>query len=102
MPKAKPRLRLGKSLSFVKTHLKLLPIREKAWEVDFRAMPTTTGRTEPGYLGLVVALPEGDPLAYLPLDYTLTLHDLADLLAGHAPAHGRAGPWPGRLVGPNA
>src|SRR5262249_25753975 len=33
------------------------------------------------YLGLAVALPRGDPLVYLPVEYTPTVNDLADLLA---------------------
>src|SRR5262249_46258882 len=37
--------------------------------------------TETHYLGLAVALPRGDPLAYLPVEYTPTVNDLADLLA---------------------
>jgi hypothetical protein len=75
------RLKLGKRASFVKTHLKVLPQEKETWEVDFRAMPRPTGQTETHYLGLVVALPKGDPLVYLPVEYTPTVNDLADLLA---------------------
>src|SRR5207247_8282110 len=75
------RLKLGKRASFVKTHLKQLPRENEVWEADFRAVPTSADQTEPHYLGLVVALPRGDPLVYLPVEYTPTVNDLADLLA---------------------
>lgn len=74
-------MKLGKGSSFVKTHLNQLPQQDETWEADFRAMPPMAGRTEPSYLGLVVLLPNGDPLAYLPVEYTPTVNDLADLLA---------------------
>lgn len=75
------RLKLGKRAVFVKTHLKRLPQVEEIWEVDFRALPRPAGQTDIHYLGLAVALPGGDPLVYLPVDYTPTVNDLADLLA---------------------
>jgi hypothetical protein len=65
----------------VKTHLKRLPRQEETWEVDFRALPRPAGQTDTHYLGLAVALPRGDPLVYLPVEYTPTVNDLADLLA---------------------
>jgi hypothetical protein len=76
-----PRLKLGKRAAFVKTHLKRLPQVEETWEVDFRALPRPAGQTDTHYLGLAVALPRGDPLVYLPVEYTPTVNDLADLLA---------------------
>jgi hypothetical protein len=76
-----PRLKLGKRASFVKTHLKRLPRQEETWEVDFRALPKPAGQADTQYLGLAVALPGGDPLVYLPVEYTPTVNDLADLLA---------------------
>jgi hypothetical protein len=76
-----PRLKLGKRAAFVKTHLKQLPRQEETWEVDFRALPKPAGQADTHYLGLAVALPGGDPLVYLPVDYTPTVNDLADLLA---------------------
>jgi hypothetical protein len=63
-----PRLKLGKSAYFVKSKLKLLPQMKETWEVDFRAMPKRPEQTETHYLGMVVALPHGDPLAYLPVE----------------------------------
>jgi hypothetical protein len=75
------RLKLGKRAAFVKTHLKQLPRQEETWEVDFRALPKPAGQTDTHYLGLAVALPRGDPLVYLPVEYTPTVNDLADLLA---------------------
>lgn len=81
MAKEHPRLKLGKRAAFVKTKLKQLPQQEEAWEVDFRALPKPAGETDTHYLGLAVALPRGDPLVYLPVEYTPTVNDLADLLA---------------------
>lgn len=81
MAKEHPRLKLGKSAAFVKTHLKRLPQQVEIWEVDFRALPKPADQTETHYLGLVVVLPKGEPLVYLPVEYTPTVNDLADLLA---------------------
>jgi hypothetical protein len=81
MAKEHPRLKLGKRAAFVKTHLKRLPRQAETWEVDFRALPRPAGQTDTHYLGLAVALPRGDPLVYLPVEYTPTVNDLADLLA---------------------
>src|SRR5262245_31544495 len=81
MAQEHPRLKLGKRAAFVKTHLKRLPRREETWEADFRPLPGPAGQTETHYLGLAVALPRGDPLVYLPVEYTPTVNDLADLLA---------------------
>jgi hypothetical protein len=81
MAREHPRLRLGKRAAFVKARLKRLPRKEETWEVDFRALPKPAGQTDTHYLGLVVALPRGDPLVYLPVEYTPTVNDLADLLA---------------------
>jgi hypothetical protein len=79
--KGHSRLKLGKRAAFVKTHLKQLPRQEETWEADFRALPKPAGQAETAYLGLVVSLPEGKPLGYLPVEYTPTVNDLADLLA---------------------
>jgi hypothetical protein len=81
MAQEHPRLKLGKRAAFVKTHLKRLPRQEETWGVDFRALPRPAGQAETHYLGLAVALPRGDPLVYLPVEYTPTVNDLADLLA---------------------
>lgn len=81
MAKEHSRLKLGKRASFVKTHLKRLPQEEETWEVDFRALPKPAEQADTHYLGLAVALPRGDPLLYLPVEYTPTINDLADLLA---------------------
>jgi hypothetical protein len=72
---------LGKSAAFVKTRLKLLKQDEDVWEANFRALPKPHGQTETHYLGLVVALPEGNPLVCMPVEYTPNVNDLADLLA---------------------
>ncbi len=76
-----PRLKLGKSAAFVKSQIKRLPQVDESWEADFRALPRPAGQSDTHYLGLVVALPKGDPLVYLPVEYTPTVNDLADLLA---------------------
>ena len=81
MATEQPKLKLGKRAVFVKTHLKQLPQVKETWEADFRAMPKPRGRTEKHYLGIVVSLPEGNPLVYLPVEYTPNVNDLADLLA---------------------
>lgn len=81
MAKELPRLKLGKGAAFVKTRMKRLPQEEETWEADFRALPKPTGQTDTRYLGVVVVLPKGDPLVYLPVEYNLTVNDLADLLA---------------------
>jgi len=82
MAQEHPRLKLGKRAAFVKTHLKRLPQVKETWEADFRALPKPAGQTETHYLGVVAALPQGDPLHYLPVEYTPNVNDLADLLAG--------------------
>ena len=76
-----PRLKLGKRASFVKTHLKQLPQEGETWEADFRALPKSADQTETHYLGQAVALPKGDPLVYMPVEYIPTVNDLADLVA---------------------
>ena len=76
-----PRLKLGKRASFVKTHLKQLPQEGETWEADFRALPKPLEQTETHYLGQAVALPKGDPLVYMPVEYIPTVNDLADLVA---------------------
>ncbi len=81
MAQEQPRLKLGKSAAFVKTHLKRLPRENETWEADFRALPRPAGQAEMHYLGLAVTLPKGDPLVYLVAEYTPTVNDLADLLA---------------------
>jgi hypothetical protein len=81
MAKEQSTLKLGKRASFVKTHLKQLRQNNETWEADFRALPKRGNETETHYLGMVVALPKGDPLTYLPVEYTPNVNDLADLLA---------------------
>src|SRR4051812_36096890 len=81
MGKEHARLKLGKRASFVKTHIKQLPQEKETWEAEFRALPKPADQADTHYLGLVVALPRGDPLVYMPVEYTPTVNDLADLLA---------------------
>jgi uncharacterized protein DUF6930 len=75
------KLNLGKGAAFVKSRLKRLRQEDDTWEADFRPLPKAMGQTDREYLGLVVALPKGNPLVYLPLQYTPSFNDLADLLA---------------------
>lgn len=81
MAKEHPRLKLGKGAAFVKTRLKQLPQKKETWEADFRLLPKSMSQSEAHYLGVVVALPKGNPLVYLPVEYTPNANDLADLLA---------------------
>ena len=81
MATEQPKLNLGKGTAFVKTKLKQLKQEDDDWEGDFRALPKPQGQTETHYLGLVVALPEGNPLVCMPVEYTPNVNDLADLLA---------------------
>jgi hypothetical protein len=75
------KLKLGKGTAFVKTHIRRLKQEKDIWEADFRAMPKPQGQTETHYLGLVVALPDNNPLALVSVEYTPDVNDLADLLA---------------------
>ncbi len=75
------KLKLGKGTAFVKTHIKRLKKEADTWEADFRAMPKPHGQSETHYLGLVVALPDNNPLALIPVEYTPDVNDLANLLA---------------------
>src|SRR5262249_56203887 len=72
---------VGKRGAVVKPQSKRLPREDESWEVDFRALARPAGQTDTHYLGLAVALPKGDPLVYLPVEYTPTVNNLADLLA---------------------
>src|ERR1019366_3433780 len=81
MAKEQPKLKLGKSASFVKTHLKQLKQENDTWEADFRALPKSKGEPETHYLGLVVALLRGNPLVSMLVEYNPNVNDLADLLA---------------------
>ena len=81
MADEKKKLKLGKSASFVKTQLKQLKQENDTWEADFRALPKSKGESETHYLGLVVALPRGNPLVSMLVEYNPNVNDLADLLA---------------------
>ena len=80
-PKQDRLKKLGKGAAFDKTRLKRLGQENETWEADFRALPRPAGQAETHYLGVVAALPNGDPLHYLPVEYTPNVNDLADLLA---------------------
>jgi hypothetical protein len=81
MAKNLPKLKLGKSASFVKTHLKQLKQDDDTWEADFRALPKHKGQTETHYLGLFVALPSRNPLVCFPLvEYIVRALDYGGLV----------------------
>jgi len=75
------KLKLGKGTSFVKTRMKQLKQEDDTWEADFRTLPKSKSEPETHYLGLVVALPRGNPLVSMLVEYTPNVNDLADLLA---------------------
>lgn len=81
MAKDLSQLKLGKRAAFVKTHLKRLKQEDDTWEADFWRLPKPHGQTETHYMGLVVALPKGNPLTCMLAEYTPNVNDLADLLA---------------------
>lgn len=78
-------LKLGKGAAFVKSKLRHLPRADDVWEVDFQPIPEQVckrGHQEGLWLGLVVGVPEGLPLADRLLDVPPpTVNDLATLLA---------------------
>jgi len=81
MAKEQPKLKLGKSAAFVKTHLKQLKQEDDVWEADFRALPKAQGESDTHYVGLVVSLNDGYLRAIITVDYQPDANELADLLA---------------------
>ncbi len=78
------RLKLGKGVSFVKTHLRLLPRTEDVWQADFRPFPETGSgrkRHRPSWLGIVLSQTDDYILADRIIDAPPTVNDLARLLA---------------------
>src|SRR4051794_22372600 len=80
MAKEQRRLKLGKTASFVKTHLKQLPQEEETWEADFQALPKPVTQSRTDYLGMVVA-PDGSFLADSKVEGRPTVNEMATLLA---------------------
>jgi hypothetical protein len=78
------RLKLGKGVSFVKTHLKRLPRIEDVWQADLQPFPEAgkgRKRQRPCWLGVVLSLTDDFILADRILDSPPTVNDLARLLA---------------------
>jgi hypothetical protein len=78
------RLKLGKGVSFVKTHLKRLPRIEDVWQADLRPFPEAgqgRKRQHPHWLGVVLSLTDDFILADRILGSPPTVNDLARLLA---------------------
>ncbi len=81
MAKQAGELKLGKGVSFVKSHIKRLPQEDETWEVDFRAIPKPIIQAETSYIGMVISLPDGFLLADEPIRDRPSVNDLARLLA---------------------
>jgi hypothetical protein len=75
------KLKLGKGVVFVKTHLKRLPQGDDAWEADFETLPQPILQSETHYLGMVVTKKRGTLLAELLVHGRPSVNDLATLLA---------------------
>ncbi len=75
------RLKLGKGVAFVKSHLVRLPVCDEVWEADFRALPVPTAGVETASLGLVVTRQGAHLLADEPIPGEPGVNDLARLLA---------------------
>jgi hypothetical protein len=74
------KLKLGKGIAFVKSHLRRLPLCEEVWEADFLWGIRSGGRHDPIWHGLVVA-GDGRILAQRTVEIPPTVNDMADLLA---------------------
>ena len=75
------KLKLGKSVAFVKSRIARLPLSDDTWEADFRALPQPITQPEKHYLGMVVNRKGGRLLADLNVHGKPTINDLATLLA---------------------
>ena len=77
-------LKLGKGVSFVKTHLKRLPRTVDVWQADLQPFPEAEEgrkRRRTCWLGVVLSLTDDFILADRVLDTPPTVNDLARLLA---------------------
>jgi hypothetical protein len=77
------KLKLGKGMAFVKSHIRCLPQSDMVWEVDFLPAPEPECKRlglDELWLGLVVAQDGGLHLSYSMLDVSPTVNDLAKLL----------------------
>src|SRR5262249_30597480 len=87
------RLKLGKGVAFVKSHLMRLPASEEARQADFRALPQPVMPTETHHLGMAVTR-KGGLLADRTVHGKPTVNDLATRQAATAgrerpPSQGR-------------
>jgi hypothetical protein len=77
------KLKLGKGMAFVKSHIRCLPQSDMVWEVDFLPAPEQDCQRmglDELWLGLVVAQDAGSHLSYSIFDVSPTVNDLAKLL----------------------
>jgi hypothetical protein len=75
------KLKLGKGVAFVKSHLKRLPQSDETWEADFQALPKPITQTVTHYLGMVVVERGGSLLSDMHIHGRPSVNDLATLLA---------------------
>jgi hypothetical protein len=76
------KLKLGKGVYFVKTHLKRLPQTEDVWQADLQPFHEAgRGQKHPSWLGVVLSRTDDFILADRVLDTPPTVNDLARLLA---------------------
>jgi hypothetical protein len=75
------KLKLGKGVAFVKSHLRRLRQEDETWQVDFRALPKPMTQVETRYIGFVVTDPDRILVESLEVETTPTVNDLATLLA---------------------
>jgi hypothetical protein len=77
------KLKLGKGVAFVKSHIRCLPQSDMVWEADFLPAPADDCKRlglDELWLGLVVTQDTGFHLAYSMLDMPPTVNDMAKLL----------------------
>lgn len=75
------KLRLGKGVAFVKSHLHRLRQDDETWEADFRAVPKPIARSATHYVGMVLTQHGGLFRVESEIDHSPKVDDLATLLA---------------------
>jgi hypothetical protein len=75
------KLKLGKGSAFVKSRLKYLRREDDTWEADFFPIPSSGGRHNSVWMGLVLSHAHEYVLAQRLFDEPPTVNDLARLLA---------------------
>jgi hypothetical protein len=74
------KLRLGKGVAFVKSHLRRLPLGDDVWEADFMWALSTLNPRETVWVGLIVHR-DGWVVTERMMDQSPTVNDMAALLA---------------------